>query len=228
MDELAPLTKTLPRLNEPAPDFEAVTTHGRLKLSDLTTAGKWVLLFSHPADFTPVCTTEFIALSKRAPEFEERDVQLLGLSIDSIHAHLAWMQDIEQHLGVVVPFPVIADLDMRVASLYGMIHPGASNTAAVRSVFIIDPKRVLRAMLYYPLSTGRNVAELLRMIDALQTTDRYGVSTPANWEPGDNVVVPAPLTMQDLETEEAKKQDYDYKRWYLRMKMVDAGVPVPH
>lgn len=223
MDEIT-TARPLPRLNEPAPDFEAVTTHGRLQLSELTAGGKWVLLFSHPADFTPVCTTEFVAFSQRAAEFDQRGVQLLGLSIDSVHAHLAWMRDIEQAFGVVVPFPVIADLDMRVATLYGMVHPGASSTAAVRTVFLIDPKGMLRAMLYYPLSTGRNIEELLRMVDALQTTDRYGVSTPANWRPGESVVVPAPLTMQDLAAEEARKHDYDYKRWYLRLKQVDTAV----
>jgi peroxiredoxin (alkyl hydroperoxide reductase subunit C) len=208
----------LPRLNEPAPNFDAITTHGRKQLSDYTDAGKWVLLFSHPANFTPVCTTEFVAFSKLAPEFERRNVQLIGLSIDSIHAHLAWMRDIEENLGVTVPFPVIADLDMKVAGMYGMIHPSASATAAVRAVFLIDPRRVLRAMVYYPLSTGRNMDELLRVVDALQTTDEFKVSTPANWRPGEGVIVPAPLTMDELETEEGKKDLYDYKRWYLRFK----------
>lgn len=209
---------TLPRLNEPAPNFDAVTTHGRKQLSDYTDAGKWVLLFSHPADFTPVCTTEFVAFSKLAPEFEARSVQLIGLSIDSIHAHLAWMQDIKEHLGVTVPFPVIADLDMNVSKLYGMVHPAASTTAAVRAVFIIDPKRTLRAMVYYPLSTGRNMDEMLRLVDALQTTDAFKVSTPADWRPGASVIVPAPVTMEDLATEEANKENYDYKTWYLRFR----------
>ena len=210
----------LPRLNEPAPDFEALTTHGAVRLSDYTGAGKWVLLFSHPADFTPVCTTEFMAFSRLEPEFSRRGVQLLGLSIDSIHAHLAWVRDIAENLGVEVPFPIIADLDMKVAHLYGMIHPGASATSAVRAVFIIDPKRVLRAMIYYPLTTGRNMAELLRVIDALQTTDSYGTSTPANWEPGEEVIVPAPQTVAALTKEEARKGEYDYKRWYLRFKHI--------
>lgn len=209
---------SLPRLNEPAPNFDAVTTHGRKKLSDYTDAGKWVMLFSHPADFTPVCTTEFVAFSKLAPEFEARNVQLIGLSIDSIHSHLAWMQDIEEAMGVKVPFPVIADLDMKVAEQFGMIHPAASTTAAVRAVFLIDPKRVLRAMVYYPLSTGRNMDEMLRIVDALQATDAYKVATPANWRPGENVIVPAPTTMDDLATEEAKKESYDYKTWYLRFR----------
>jgi peroxiredoxin (alkyl hydroperoxide reductase subunit C) len=214
--ESATLEAVLPRLNEPAPDFQALTTHGLKRLSDYTDAGKWVLLFSHPADFTPVCTTEFVAFSRLEPEFARRGVQLLGLSIDSVHAHLAWTRDIAENLGVEVPFPIIADLDMKVAQLYGMIHPGASATSAVRAVFIIDPKRVLRAMIYYPLTTGRNMDELLRVIDALQITDAHGVSTPAGWQPGDEVIVPAPATTEELAMEEAKKAEYDYKRWYLR------------
>ncbi len=211
---------SLPRLNEPAPDFEAQTTQGVKRLSDYTNAGKWVLLFSHPADFTPVCTTEFMAFSQLTPEFEQRNVQLLGLSVDSVSAHLAWIRDIEENLGVKIPFPVIADLDTKVARLYGMIHPGASATTAVRSVFIIDPKRVLRAMVYYPLTTGRFMQEFLRVIDGLQATDKYSVSTPANWQPGDEVIVPAPASAEALQAEEAKKGDYDYKRWYLRFKKI--------
>jgi len=212
---------SLPRLNEPAPDFEAPTTQGVKRLSDYTNAGKWVLLFSHPADFTPVCTTEFMAFSQLTPEFEKRNVQLLGLSVDSVSAHLAWIRDIEENLGVKITFPVIADLDTKVAQLYGMIHPGASATSAVRAVFIIDPSRVLRAMVYYPLTTGRFMQEFLRVIDGLQATDKFKVSTPANWQPGDEVIVPAPASAEALQAEEAKKGDYDYKRWYLRFKKID-------
>jgi peroxiredoxin (alkyl hydroperoxide reductase subunit C) len=212
---------TLPRLNEAAPDFEAQTTHGVKRLSDYTKSGRWVLLFSHPADFTPVCTTEFMAFSQLAPEFEKRNVQLLGLSVDSVPSHLAWVRDIEENLGVKIPFPVIADLDTKVAQLYGMIHPGASATTAVRAVFIIDPNRILRAMVYYPLTTGRFMQEFLRVIDGLQTTDKYSVSTPANWQPGDEVIVPAPASAEALQSEEAKKGEYDYKRWYLRFKKIN-------
>ncbi len=219
MDDQMTVT-SLPRLNEPAPDFEAQTTHGVKRLSDYSKAGKWVLLFSHPADFTPVCTTEFMAFSQLAPEFEKRNVQLLGLSVDSVPSHLAWVRDIEENLGVKVPFPVIADLDTKVARLYGMIHPGASATTAVRAVFIIDPNRILRAMVYYPLTTGRNMQEFLRVIDGLQATDKYSVSTPANWQPGDEVIVPAPGSAEALQSEESKKGDYDYKRWYLRFKKI--------
>lgn len=180
----------LVRLNEPAPEFTAQTTDGQLQLADLR--GKWVVLFSHPADFTPVCTTEFVGFAEKHDEFLARNVQLVGLSVDSVHAHIAWLKNIEENLGVRVPFPVIADLDMKVASLYGMLHPGASATAAVRAVFVIDPDGILRAMIHYPLTTGRNVAEILRLIDALQLSTDKGVATPANWQPGDKVIIPPP------------------------------------
>src|SRR6476469_244414 len=150
----------LPRLNEPAPAFEAVTTQGTIKLSDYE--GSWLILFSHPADFTPVCTTEFAAFAEIAPQLGERNVELLGLSIDSIYSHLAWMRSIREKLGVVVPFPVIADLDRAVATAYGMVMPGESKTEASRCVFVIDPKSIVRAMIYYPLTTGRNMQEILR------------------------------------------------------------------
>lgn len=208
---------SLPRLNEPAPDFEANTTLGKIKLGDYK--GKWVVLFSHPADFTPVCTTEFGSFASRTDEFVARNVQLIGLSVDGVQAHLAWIQDIEEIFGHKVDFPVIADLDMKVSSQYGMIHPGASTTAAVRAVFVIDDKGILRAMIYYPMNAGRNIPEILRLVDALQTSDQHGVSTPADWMPGDGVVVAPPAqqgAMQSKEQEEA--QGYEYKRWYLRFK----------
>jgi peroxiredoxin (alkyl hydroperoxide reductase subunit C) len=201
----------LPRLNEPAPDFEAKTTHGNIKLSDYQ--GKWVILFSHPADFTPVCTTEFVGFTEINPELEKRNVQLIGLSIDSNFSHIAWVRNIKENLGVDVPFPVIADIDMQVATKYGMLHPGASSTETVRTVFIIDDKGLLRAMLYYPLDCGRNMQEILRLVDALQTVDREGVATPANWEPGDKVVVPPPQTQQDAEKRVG--EGYECVDWYL-------------
>ncbi|MFN3180069.1 MAG: peroxiredoxin [Thermus sp.] len=208
---------TLPRLNEPAPDFVAKTTAGELRLSDLK--GKWVVLFSHPADFTPVCSTEFLAFARRQKEFEQLGVQLVGLSIDSIYSHLAWLKDLEEMSGVSINFPVIADLDMKVSKLYGMIHPAASETAAVRAVFIIDPNGILRGMLYYPLTTGRNIEEILRFVRALQFTDRTGLNTPADWQPGDPAIVKPPATLDELKADEAKKSEYaEYKRWYLRLK----------
>lgn len=213
-------TVTLPRLNEPAPDFVAKTTAGELRLSDLK--GKWVVLFSHPADFTPVCSTEFLAFAKRQKEFEELGVQLVGLSIDSIYAHLAWLKDLEEMSGIPINFPVIADLDMKVSKLYGMIHPAASETAAVRAVFIIDPNGILRGMLYYPLTTGRNIDEILRFIRALQFTDRTGLNTPADWQPGEAAIVKPPATLEELKADEARKTEYaEYRRWYLRLKKAD-------
>ncbi|MCB0123526.1 MAG: peroxiredoxin [Caldilineaceae bacterium] len=184
----------LPRLNEPAPAFEAVTTQGTLRLSDF--AGRWVILFSHPADFTPVCTTEFIAFTAIYPELQKRNVDLLGLSIDSVYSHIAWIRNIEERFGVRVPFPVIADLNKEVATRYGMVMPGESTTETARCVFIIDDKQLLRAMIYYPLSTGRNMQEILRVIDALQTADEFTVATPANWQPGDKVIMAPPKTVE--------------------------------
>ncbi|KAF5415393.1 MAG: Peroxiredoxin [Candidatus Methanogaster sp.] len=203
-------------LGEPAPDFEAVTTHGPMKLSDYR--GGWVILFSHPADFTPVCTTEFMGFAKMHPELEKRGVKLIGLSVDSVHSHIAWVRNIEEKMGIKIPFPVIADLSMNVGTLYGMIHPGQSATAAVRCVFVIDPDQILRAMIYYPLSTGRNMDEILRLIDALQAADKYGIATPADWRPGDQAIVPPPAT-----TEEAEKrltEGYDCKDWYFCEKTI--------
>lgn len=207
---------SLPRLNEPAPQFTATSTHGPIKLSDYK--GKWIVLFSHPADFTPVCSTEFAEFARRQPEFEKRNVQLIGNSVDSVYSHIAWIKSIEQLLNVQVKFPVIADLDMKVAQTFGMIHPGASATATVRCVYFIDPNQVLRAMIYYPLTTGRNIDEVLRVIDALQLNSEKGVATPANWKPGDKVIVPAPTTMADAE--KRAKEGLETKDWYLSFKNV--------
>jgi peroxiredoxin (alkyl hydroperoxide reductase subunit C) len=204
-------------LNEPAPEFEAVTTHGVLRLSDYRDS--WLILFSHPADFTPVCTTEFMAFTEIYPELQKRGVELLGLSIDSVYSHIAWTRNIEEKMGVKIPFPIIADLDKKVATLYGMIQPGESKTETVRAVFIIDPKGILRAMIYYPLSTGRNMDEILRLIDALQTSDNYQVATPANWRPGDKVIVPPPTTVEMAE--ERLKAGYECVDWYLCKKALD-------
>jgi len=217
-EEISPVQPpSFPRLNEPAPDFEAVTTHGVLRLSDYRDS--WLILFSHPADFTPVCTTEFIAFTEIYPELQKRGVELLGLSIDSVYSHIAWTRNIEEKLGVKIPFPIIADLDKKVATLYGMIQPGESKTETVRAVFIIDPKGILRAMIYYPLSTGRNMDEILRLIDALQTADKYQVATPANWRPGDKVIVPPPTTVEMAE--ERLKAGYECVDWYLCKKTLD-------
>ena len=204
-------TAGMPRIGEQAPDFEAVTTHGPLTMNALR--GQWVVLFSHPADFTPVCTTEFVALARRAEEFAQRNVKLVGLSIDSIHSHLAWLRNIEEKLGVKIPFPVIADVDMKVANKFGMIHPAASTTAAVRALFVIDPDGFIQAMVYYPLQTGRSMDELLRLVDALQTTHQHHVATPADWRPGEKVIVPPPLTEEQVE--ELLRSDYEKTDFYL-------------
>ena len=207
-------TPSLPRIGDGAPDFEAKSTQGPLKLSDYR--GKWVVLFSHPANFTPVCTTEFVEFAKRAEDFRKLDTQLIGLSVDSVPAHIAWIRNIEQNFGVRIDFPLIADLDTKVARKYGLIHPAVSETATVRAVFVIDDKGVVRALVYYPLTTGRNIDELVRVIKALQTTDANAVSTPANWQPGDAVIVPPPQTLADAE--KRIESDYEVTDWYFAKK----------
>lgn len=204
-------TAGMPRIGERAPDFQALTTQGPLSMSDLK--GQWVVLFSHPGDFTPVCTTEFVALARLAEEFAKRNVKLVGLSVDSIHSHLAWLRNIEEKLGVKIPFPVIADVDMKVANKFGMIHPEASTTAAVRALFVIDPEGFIQALIYYPLQTGRSTDEILRLVDALQTTYQHHVATPANWRPGEKVIVPPPLTQEQVE--ELQRSDYEKIDFYL-------------
>lgn len=199
-----------PRLNEPAPRFEATTTHGRRSLDDYR--GRWLLLFSHPADFTPVCTSEFVAFAQAAERFQSLNCDLLGLSLDSNYAHLAWVQNIKEKFGVEVPFPVIEDVSMWIASMYGMIQPGASETHTVRASFLIDPEGVLRAMLYYPIGVGRSVEELLRMLAAVQVVDQHKVTTPEGWQPGDDVVVAPPETIADAEAR--RSAGYEYVDWY--------------
>jgi peroxiredoxin (alkyl hydroperoxide reductase subunit C) len=206
---------TLPRIGSPAPQFEAVTTHGTIKLEDFK--GSWLILFSHPADFTPVCTTEFMAFAQLHPKLREMNVELMGLSIDSVYSHIAWVRNIEEKLGQKIPFPVIADLNKEVATLYGMLMPGESKTETSRCVFIIDDKQVIRAMIYYPLSTGRNMDEIVRLIQALQTTDKYGVACPANWRPGDKVIIPPPKTLEMAE-ERMKEKDIERADWYFSKK----------
>ncbi len=212
--ETANATSVLPGLNRPAPDFQAKTTHGPRTLKDYE--GKWLVLFSHPADFTPVCTTEFMAFATKADEFAKRNTELLGLSIDSVHSHIAWARNIEEKFGVKIPFPIIADLSMDIAKAYGMLQPGASDTSAVRATFIIDPKGILRAMVYYPMTNGRSVDEFLRLIDALQASDAHKVATPENWKPGDKVIVPPPATLE--EAGQRKDQGYEYTDWYFSKK----------
>jgi peroxiredoxin 2/4 len=209
-----PVAYGLPRINEPAPVFQAQTTFGPRSLDDYR--GKWLVLFSHPADFTPVCTTEFTAFARASADFVAINCELLGLSIDSIYSHLAWVQNIKEKFGVEIPFPIIEDLSMNVARAYGMIHPGASDTAAVRATFIIDPNGILRAMVYYPMTNGRSVAEILRLVRGLQTSLSQGVATPEGWQPGDKVLVGAPKTVADLETRLG--EGLETTDWYFTMK----------
>jgi len=207
----------MPLLGEKAPDFEAMTTHGKLKLEDFK--GSWLVLFSHPGDFTPVCTTEFMAFAEKFDEFQKRNTQLMGLSVDSQPSHLAWVKNIEEKSGIKIPFPIIADGNKDVAKRYGMLHPGQSKTETVRATFIIDPEGILRLILYYPLTTGRNIDEILRCIDALQTADKHHVATPANWRKGDKVIVPAPVDQESLE--ERLKAGYECVDWYLCKKALE-------
>ncbi len=179
-----------------APDFDANTTFGPIKLSDFQ--GKWVILFSHPGDFTPVCSTEFVAFSKAQPSFTEKNAQLLGLSIDSNPSHLAWAYALYMTSGVQIPFPIIADRTGEIARLYGMMAPAASTQETVRNVFFIDPNRIIRAILIYPMTNGRSIPEILRLLTALQTSDQYQVVTPANWDAGDPALMPAPKTYEEL------------------------------
>lgn len=179
-----------------APDFTASTTFGPVKLSDYT--GHWVIFFSHPGDFTPVCTTEFLAFADKNDQFESMNTKLLGLSIDSGPSHLAWVNQIYLLTGVQIPFPIIADRTGEIAKLYGMIAPDVSTQETVRNVFFIDPDQIIRAILVYPLTNGRNIDEILRLLTALQTTDKCKVVTPANWQPGDPAMVPAPRTYEQL------------------------------
>lgn len=212
--EAAPIEQSpgFPRLNEPAPEFAARTTHGGRALSDYR--GKWLVLFSHPADFTPVCTTEFIAFARAQDQFTALNAELLGLSVDSVHSHIAWVRAIKEKFGVEIRFPIIDDLKMEVARAYGMIHPGAADTSAVRATFFIDPEGILRAMVYYPMNNGRSIPEFLRLLEALQTADKNKVATPEGWEPGDKVIVPPPKTAEEAEQRISSGQ-YDCKDWYF-------------
>ena len=186
---------TMPRIGEKAPSFKAVTTQGDINFPEQY-AGSWVILFSHPADFTPVCTSEFMTFASLEEKFNKAGCKLVGLSVDGLYSHIAWLRTIKDKIeykgmkDVEVKFPLIEDITMEVAKKYGMIQPGESSTKAVRAVFVIDPKGIIRTIIYYPLSLGRNFDELLRVVTALQTADAFSVATPADWRPGDPVIVP--------------------------------------
>lgn len=196
MENTEPIIQ-MPRIGDDAPDFTAVTTKGTIKFSDYA-KDKWIVMFSHPADFTPVCTTEMSGFAERKAEFDALNTELIGLSIDSIHAHLAWVDNVRKNTGVYFDFPIIADLDMSVSKKYGMLQPNEAQTAAVRAVFFIDPKKKVRLIMYYPLNVGRNMDEILRALEALQTADKHAVALPLNWKKGDKVIVPPPKTLDEM------------------------------
>ena len=217
MDYEVVINSTL-RLGMQAPDFEANTTCGNVKLSEYK--GKWVVFFSHPADFTPVCTTEILAFQKMIKYFEERNTQLLGLSVDSNPSHLAWLKNIKDNTGVEITFPLIADKDMSIARRYGMIAPEVANTETVRNVYIIDDKQVIRTILMYPMTNGRYIPEIIRIIDSLQITDKENVSTPANWVPGNPVVVPSPKQFCNINSN-VDNERLTCVDWYLCFKKLE-------
>ncbi len=208
---------SIPTIGSPAPDFSASSTHGPISLSDERFDGKWIVLFSHPYDFTPVCSTEFVGFAERTDRFAEMNTQLIGLSVDSVFSHIQWMRNLERDHGVTVKFPVIADLDQAVASAYGMIHPGASDMAPVRAVFVIDPKRTIRALVYYPMNVGRDLDEVVRLVQGLQYVDaNAGTACPAGWQPGDQIILPPPGTKADADARLAENEgNPDAKDWYF-------------
>jgi peroxiredoxin (alkyl hydroperoxide reductase subunit C) len=218
-----------PLIGEKAPAFEAETTQGTIRFPD-DYEGRWVILFSHPADFTPVCTTEFMTFASMEDEFKALNCALVGLSIDSTYSHIAWLRTIKERIeyrgmkDVEVNFPVISDLKMEVAKAYGMVQPNASDTQAVRAVFIMDPEAKVRAILYYPLSNGRNMQEIRRLLVAMQHSDEHNVATPANWELGDDVIIPPPGSCGTAKDRvDAAGEDYECLDWFLCLKKCDHG-----
>jgi peroxiredoxin 2/4 len=217
---------SMPRIGDPAPEFKAVTTQGNISFpSDYN--GSWVILFSHPADFTPVCTSEFMTFATLEAKFAEAHCKLVGLSVDGLYSHIAWLRTIKEKIeykgmkNVEVNFPLIEDITMDVAKKYGMIQPGESNTKAVRAVFVIDPKGIIRTIIYYPLSLGRNFDELYRVVIALQTADAFSVATPADWRPGDDVIVPTAGSCGVAKTRMEGKEDMKCYDWFFCTKPID-------
>lgn len=210
-----------PLIGDQAPQFNATTTNGNIKFPD-DFKGRWTILFSHPMDFTPVCTTEFLAFQSMLKDFQKLNTEIIGLSVGALSSHLAWFRSIHDEINfkdwknVNINFPVIADMDLHIAKLYGMIHPNTSDTKTVRAVFIIDPHGIIRTILYYPQTTGRNIKEILRILVALQTTDAFSVSTPADWMPGMPVIEASPQTTQDMNKRiNNKDKNIDVQSWYL-------------
>jgi peroxiredoxin 2/4 len=221
----APVT-AMPRIGDKAPAFKAVTTQGPIDFP-AQYAGNWVILFSHPADFTPVCTSEFMTFASQEGKFAEANCKLVGLSVDGLYSHIAWLRTIKEKIeykgmkNVEVKFPLIEDITMEVAKLYGMIQPGESSTKAVRAVFFIDPKGIIRAIIYYPLSLGRNFDELYRVILALQTADAFSVATPADWRPGDDVIVPPAGSCGVAKERMENQKDMTCHDWFFCTKKLD-------
>ena len=212
---------SFPLIGDIAPKFTAQTTNGLINFPE-DFSGHWVILFSHPMDFTPVCTTEFLSFQSLLTEFQKFNTEILGLSVGAISSHLAWFRSIHDDINfkdwknVEISFPVIADPDLKIAKLYGMIHSNTSDTKTVRAVFIIDPRGIIRTILYYPQTTGRNIREILRILIALQTTDEFGLSTPADWTPGMPVIEPIPQTIKDIQKRIAThSKGLDVQTWYL-------------
>ncbi|MCD6128612.1 peroxiredoxin, partial [Candidatus Bipolaricaulota bacterium] len=217
--------RRLPLIGDPAPEFRAQTTHGPIHFPK-DYEGKWVVLFSHPADFTPVCTTEFVAFQKRYDEFKKLGCELIGLSIDQVFSHIKWVEWIKEKLGVEIKFPVIADNTGKIGTLFGMLHPEAAESQTVRAVFVIDPKGIVRAIIYYPLNVGRNMDEILRLVRALQLADKEKAAIPAGWPNneliGDRIIVPPPASEEGAKgrLKEAKAGAIDcYDWWFCHKKL---------
>lgn len=217
---------SMPRIGDKAPAFKAVTTQGEIDFP-AQYAGSWVILFSHPADFTPVCTSEFMTFAAREEEFARLNCKLVGLSVDGLYSHIAWLRTIKEKIefrgmkDVEVKFPLIEDITMEVAKQYGMIQPGESSTKAVRAVFVIDPKGIIRTIIYYPLSLGRNFDELIRVLQALQTADAFSIATPADWRPGDDVIVPPAGSCGVAKERMEGKDDITCSDWFFCTKKLD-------
>ncbi|MFO7657659.1 MAG: peroxiredoxin [Bacteroidales bacterium] len=217
---------SLPRIGEKAPEFKAVTTQGDINFPG-DYKGSWVILFSHPADFTPVCTSEFMTFASMEKQFNDANCKLVGLSVDGLYSHIAWLRTIKEKIeykgmkDVEVKFPLIEDITMEVAKKYGMMMPGESNTKAVRAVFVIDPKGIIRTIIYYPLSLGRNFDELYRVIVALQTADEFSIATPADWRPGDDVIVPPAGSCGVAKDRMDGKSDMKCYDWFFCVKPLD-------
>ncbi|MEW5819339.1 MAG: peroxiredoxin [Cyanobacteriota bacterium] len=227
----------IPLIGDTAPAFTAQTTQGIINFPE-DYKGKWVILFSHPADFTPVCTTEFMTFAKLLPEFKDLNTELIGLSIDSNYSHIAWLRTIKEKIeykgmnNIEVTFPVIADIKMDVAKKFGMVQPNVSNTQAVRAVFFIDPESKIRALVYYPLSNGRNFDEIKRLLIAMQSSDLHKIATPADWQPGDDVIIPPPGSCGTAKSRVLNEgKDYYCKDWFMCFKKLpisDIGLNIKH